>query len=220
MSKFDNQANAINKRLINLAKTYGINHPAYQNYANKLKLEHIPTRTNSQGVVQVKRTSNPNDYQRARVDKLYKQGDTVTSIRKKYRKKHPEAKIREAIDKAIKARMERQETVNKTLDMIYKYFDVGLLPVDIVEKYNNLRQHDTSNDEIDELVEDMAEFDALVPHIYEVNDLVQSLDYVDEDIVQDMWEIMSGRLSLEEVKETLQEVEDYLARGEEDEEDE
>lgn len=213
MSKYDNAANAINKRLVSLAKTYGINHPAYQNYANKVKMEQIPAKYKD-GILQISRSEKGlSPYQKARVEQLKKTGATVSKVRERYRKKHPEAKTRADIDKAIKKGMERQAAINKALDNIYKYMDEGILPTDIVDKYNNFREHDTSNEEIDEMLEQIAEFDSMYEDIKKTIDEAQAVEYLPDDIEQAIWEIGSGRLTLDNVKEELERIKNYLATG-------
>ena len=214
MSKYDNAANAINKRLIAIAKEYGITHPAYQNYANKVSMEQIPTYTNKAGVMQVTRAEKGlSAYQKERIINLKKTGATVTKIRKKYQKKHPEAKTRAEIDKGIKAAMRRQEEIDKALDNIYKYYEEGILPSDIVDKYNNFKDHDTSNSEIDEMLEQIADFDALYDEIKAAIDEAEALDYLPDDIEQAIWEIGSGRLTLDNVKAELEKIKQYIASG-------
>ena len=213
MSKYDNAANAINKRLVSLAKTYGINHPAYQNYANKVKMEQIPVRYKD-GILQLSRSEKGlTPYQKARVEQLKKTGATVSKVRERYRKKHPEAKTRADIDKAIKKGMERQEAINKALDNIYKYYEEGILPSDIVDKYNNFKDHDTSNEEIDEMLDQLAKFDEMYDDIQETLREAEELEYLPDDIEQDIWEIGSGRLTLENVEEALDRIKKYIATG-------
>ncbi len=223
MSKFDNQANAINKRLINIAKTYGINHPAYETYANHIKMEHLPTRRNADGVLQISRTANPTEYQAERVEQLYKSGKTVTKIRKAFRKKHKDVKAKD-VDKEIRKAVDRQQKINETLEQIYKYIDEGIAPTDLVDKYNHFKEHDTSNEEIDEMIDELGEFGELLPKVRELTDRINTLDaagMVDEDIIQDLWEISSGRLTLDEVKQNIEHIEDWLGwkEGEDDDED-
>ena len=214
MSKYDNAANAINKRLVAIAKEYGIKHSAYQNYANKVSMEQIPTYTNKAGVMQVSRAEKGlSAYQKERIISLKKTGATVTKIRKKYKKKHPEAKTRADIDKGIRAAMTRQEAIDNALDNIYKYYDEGILPADIVDKYNNFKDHDTSNAEIDEMLAQIAEFDALYNDIKATIDEAEALDYLPDDIEQAIWEIGSGRLTLDNVKTELDKIKQYIATG-------
>lgn len=219
---YDNAANAINKRLVSLAKTYGIDHPAYQNYANKLQLDQVPTKFNDQGILQVKRGgAGLSEYQKERVLDLKKKGSTVSKVRKKYQKKHPEAKTRAEADKAIKAAMKRQEEINEALDKIYKYYDDNVLPADILDKYDNMRNHDTSNEEIDDLLKQIQEFDELWPQIQDLIDELETVDYLPEDIEQDIWEVGSGRLTLDGVKDVKGRLERYISMlGEEYDTDE
>lgn len=223
MSKFDNQANALNKRLINIAKTYGIHHPAYETYANHIKMERLPTRRNADGVLQISRTANPTEYQAERVEQLYKSGKTVTKIRKSFRKKHKDVKAKD-VDKEIRKAMERQQKINETIEQIYKYIDEGIAPTDLVDKYNHFKEHDTSNEEIDEMIDELSEFGELLPKVWELTDRINTLDaagMVDEDIIQDLWEISSGRLTLDEVKQNIEHIEEWLnlKEGEDDDED-
>ena len=223
MSKFDNQANAINKRLINIAKTYGINHPAYETYANHIKMEHLPTRRNADGVLQISRTANPTEYQAERVEQLYKSGKTTRKIRKAFRKKHKDVKAKD-VDKEIRKAVDRQQKINETLERIYKYIDEGTAPTDLVDKYNHFKEHETSNEEIDAMIEDTDYFTSVQGKISELTNRINTLDaagMVDEDILQDIWELNSGRLSVEEVKEAIEHVEEWLdwKEGEDDDED-
>lgn len=215
MSKFDNQANAINKRLLNIAKTYGINHPAYETYANHIKMEHLPTRKTADGVLQIARTKNPSAYQAERVEQLYKQGKSVRKIRKSYRKKHPKTKAKD-VDKEIRAAMQRQEKINETLEKIYKYIDEGNAPEDLVDKYDNFKAHDTSNEEIDQMIADVEYFDSIQGKLRELAEKLGDLEdtgYFDETAAQYLWEIQSGRLTVEEVKEGISYIENWLGSG-------
>lgn len=215
MSSYDNAANAINKRLISIAKKYGITHPAYQNYANKVAMEQIPIWYNEAGVLQIKRSEKGlTPYQKARVENLKTKGATVSSIRSKYKKSHPDDKLTRAqIDTAIKKAVSRQDEINNALDTIYKYFDEAVLPSDILDKYNNFKDHETSNEEIDAMLEQVKEFESIWPEIQALISEAQTLDYIPEDIEQDMWEISSGRLTLENVKEAAERIKDYLQNG-------
>ena len=221
MSKFDNQANAINKRLIYIAKTYGIHHPAYETYANHIKMEHLPTRRNADGVLQISRTAHPTEYQAERVEQLYKSGKTVTKIRKAFRKKHKDVKAKD-VDKEIKKAMERQQKINETLEQIYKYIDEGIAPTDLVDKYNHFKDHDTSNEDIDEMIDDASEYAELLPVIKQLTDDVNALDVrgrADEEALRAVWELNTGRLTLEEMQEQIDWLREYLDGGEDDDED-
>lgn len=214
MSKYDNDANAINKRLIQIAKKYGITHPAYQNYANKVAMEQIPIWYNEAGVLQIKRSEKGlSAYQKARVENLRKKGATVSSIRSKYKKSHPDAGRRADIDAAIKAAVSRQDEINNALDTIYKYYDETVLPSDIVDKYENFRDHETSNEEIDAMIAQLKEFEEIWPEIQTLISEAESLDYLPEDIEQDIWEISSGRLTLDNLKAAADRIRDFIANG-------
>lgn len=222
---YDNAANAINKRLISIAKTYGIEHPAYQSYVNKLSMEHIPIRYTDSGVIQIKRGGQPSEYQAARVEQLKKTGSTVAKQRAKQRKRRskkglPKVSTSE-LDKEIKQQAARQQEINNTLDKIYTYITEGILPTDLYDKYNNFKAHDTSNDEIDSMIEDMRHFESdLLPKIKELIDKLNELDYLSDQIMQDMWEAESGRLNMDELESAIDRMEQYYnERTAEDDED-
>lgn len=221
---YDNAANAINKRLISIAKTYGISHPAYQSYVNKLSMEHIPIRYNAEGVIQIKRGGQVSEYQAARVKHLKEQGTSVQKERSKQRKrraKKGQPKVSTAeLDKEIKQRAARQQEINNTLDTIYKYITEGILPTDLYDKYQHFKDHDTSNDEIDEMIADIKQFEnELRPKLKEITDKLHELPYLSEGIMQDIWEANSGRLNMDELTAAIDRMEQYynerIAEGDE-----
>lgn len=208
---FDNMANAINKRIAKIAEKYGTQSRYYEKYINQLKIDNVAMRQNKNGVWQISRGKGYNKYQAARVKHLYEKGETTVTIRKKYMKSHPEQKYKpREIDSAIKKQEKRQKLIDDTLDTLYKYFTENILPTDIVDMYDNFRQHDTSNDEIDTMISRVSEFDRLHGDILQLENDIKNIDYTPIDIMQDMWEITNARLSLDELKNTMKRVREWI----------
>lgn len=216
MTNFDNMANAINKRLINIAKRYGIEHPAYKDYAAKLQLDHVKTRMNSEGVIQISRQKPENAYQVARVQQLYEKGKSVKTIRAKERARMKKEGVKAStisdIDKNIKDRMNRQQKIDEMLDVIYKYLTESILPADLYDHYQNFWQHNTSNEEIDMMIDKAAEFDQIADEIKRLHDEVNELDQIDDYALQIDWELQNGRYTVDETKEKIQELKNLIEK--------
>lgn len=215
---FDNMANAINKRIAKIAEKYGTQSRYYEKYINQLKIDNVQMRQNKNGVWQISRGKGYNKYQAARVKHLYEKGETTVTIRKKYMKSHPEQKYKpREIDTAIKEQENRQKLIDDTLDTLYKYFTENILPTDIVDMYDNFRRHDTSTDEIDTMISRVSEFDNIHDDIRQLENDIKNIDDVPIDIMQDMWEISNARLSLDELKDTMKRVREWIDSHDQDE---
>ena len=63
------------------------------------------------------------------------------------------------------------------------------------------------------MLEQVKEFESIWSEIQALIYEAQTLDYIPEDIEQDMWEISSGRLTLENVKEAAERIKDYYLQN-------
>lgn len=158
----DNQFNAINKRLDELAKTFGRDTQAYNEYESIIR-KNFEYRINKAGNVQIKRgkaNANLNRFQKQAMDFLLKGGETVGTMRsaaKQYLRENDREITKQLIDE-MAVKMDYVKAHNGVISKISGQENIDALADSLKNLYNKAagRSYELTYDELYDLLVEAA----------------------------------------------------------------
>lgn len=211
------QVKVINQKIRRLAVKLGTENELYKEYVNTImrnfdiRLSEIKGAKNR--VIQIQnKATDYNDFQRQTINKLTGM-KSYNDLKKISVKRLKKSGIKKPTEKEIKEDIEENDffraEVDETLTAIYKEIIEGKLPPDIYDMYEHMRSHNTSNNEIHNLVDSVKRWRELKQQLIDISEKIKSLDYIDEYIAQLMYNANGGRLTLSECEQALETLTKY-----------
>lgn len=207
----------INQKIRRLGRKYGTESLEYQKYLSDVD-RNFKVHYTKDGIMQINQPKNISKYQSQIIKKL--QGRKGIRELEKASKERLKAEginkpTKEQIEKETRRFSERQKEIDDVLGVIYIEESAGSLPTDIADLYNKIHRHDKgagsglSNTDIDRLIEQVKEWQEVKEEIEQLSNDIDSLGRSDEYLDGEIWESMSGRLTLEQCKDVLEKLREY-----------
>lgn len=207
----------INQKIRRLGRKYGTESLEYQKYLSDVD-RNFKVHYTKDGIMQINQLKNISKYQSQIIKKL--QGRKGIRELEKASKERLKAEgitkpTKEQIEKETRRFSERQKEIDNVLDVIYIEESAGSLPTDIADLYNKIHRHGKgsgsglSNTDIDRLIEQVHEWQEVKEEIEQLSNEIDSLGRSDEYLDGEIWETMSGRLTLEQCKDVLEKLREY-----------
>lgn len=207
----------INQKIRRLGRKYGTESLEYQKYLSDVD-RNFKVHYTKDGIMQINQPKNISKYQSQIIKKLQgrKGIRELEKASKERLKSEGIAKpTKEQIEKETRRFSERQKEIDDVLDVIYIEESAGSLPTDIADLYNKIHRHGKgagsglSNSDIDRLIEQVHEWQEVKEEIEQLSNELDSLGRSDEYLDSEIWESMSGRLTLEQCKDVLEKLREY-----------
>ena len=207
----------INQKIRRLGRKYGTESLEYQKYLSDVD-RNFKVHYTKDGIMQINQPKNISKYQSQIIKKL--QGRKGIRELEKASKERLKSEgivkpTKEQIEKETRRFSERQKEIDNVLDVIYIEESAGSLPTDIADLYNKIHRHGKgagaglSNTDIDRLIEQAHEWQDVKEEIQQLSNELDSLGRSDEYLDSEIWETMSGRLTLEQCKDVLEKLREY-----------
>lgn len=206
----------INQKIRRLARKYGTTNIEYQKYLIDID-RNFTTHTTKDGIVQINNVATPSEYQQQIIKKLkgrkgVKQLQETAKKRIKHDKGEDYKPSVSEINKEVLDFSERQNKIDDTLDSIYNEMRDGTLPPDIADIYSKVHRAKGSgwtNADIDYLNTALPEWQRYKSEIQDIAERIKQLQYVDDYILQLIWQANRGQIPLREIPDTLEQLRDY-----------
>lgn len=223
----------INQKIRRLGRKYGTESLEYQKYLSDVD-RNFKVHYTKDGIMQINQLKNISKYQSQIINKLQGRKGIreleKASKERIYKERVEQAKARgitnptakdigkiskAEIEKETRRFSERQKEIDDVLDVIYIEESAGSLPTDIADLYNKIHRHGKgagsglSNSDIDRLIEQVHEWQDVKEEIEQLSNELDSLGRSDEYLDSEIWESMSGRLTLEQCKDVLEKLREY-----------
>lgn len=206
----------INQKIRRLARKYGTNNIEYQKYIVDID-RNFATHTTKDGIVQINNVAKPSKYQQQILNKLKgRRGVKELQEAAKKRIKHDKGEgykpSAAEINKEVVDFSVRQSKIDDTLDSIYTEMRDGTLPPDIADIYNKVHRSKGSgwtNTDIDYLNNALPEWQKYKSEIQDIAARIKQLPYIDDYILQLIWQANRGQIPLREIPDTLDQLRDY-----------
>lgn len=207
----------INQKIRRLGRKYGTESLEYQKYLSDVD-RNFKVHYTKDGIMQINQPKNISKYQSQIINKLQgRKGirELEKASKERLKKEGIDKPTKEQIEKETRRFSERQKEIDDVLDVIYIEESAGSLPTDIADLYNKIHRHGKgagsglSNNDIDRLIEQVHEWQEVKEEIEQLSNELDSLGRSDEYLDSEIWESMSGRLTLEQCKDVLEKLREY-----------
>lgn len=207
----------INQKIRRLGRKYGTESLEYQKYLSDVD-RNFKVHYTKDGIMQINQPKTMSKYQSQIVKKLQgRKGirELEKASKERLQKEGIQKPTKEQIEKETRRFSERQKEIDDVLDVIYIEESAGSLPTDIADLYNKIHRHGKgagsglSNTDIDRLIEQVKEWQEVKEEIEQLSNDIDSLGRSDEYLDSEIWESMSGRLTLEQCKDVLNKLREY-----------
>lgn len=215
----------INQKIRRLARKYGTTNIEYQKYLVDID-RNFTTHTTKDGIVQINNVAAPSEYQQQIIKKL-KGRRGVRELQKAAKKRIKHDKGEEykptaaEIDKEVMDFSMRQSKIDDTLESIYTEMRDGTLPPDIADIYSKIHRTKGSgwtNADIDYLNAALPEWQRYKAEIQDIAARIKQLPYVDDYILQLIWQANRGQIPLREIPDVLDRLREYYETATKDDE--
>ncbi len=184
----------------------------YSDYKNTI-MRNFDFRFTKDGVIQIKNTKQSyNKYQDQMINKLGKMqsyGDIVKYAKGRLKKAGIKKPTKEQIEKDINENEYFRKEIDDTLTAIYKSILENKLPTDIYDMYNHFVDHNTSNNEIQNMINAVNDWENLKNDLIAISDKLNTIDDLDPYIAAKMEKANSGMMTLAQIKQTIEDLDKY-----------
>lgn len=208
----------VNQKIRRLARKYGTSNLEYQKYISDIE-RNFKYHYTADGIVQIEKPANMSQYQAQVIKKLGgRKGVKAleTAAKKRLQDEGIKKPTSEQIQQEVTKFSERQKSIDDTLDLIYIEVGEGSLPSDLAAIYDKMHRRGkgsgagVSNSELDKLIEGVAEWQDVKEQIQDISTELRNDYYMPHGFESEVWDSMSGRKTLQESKELLKQLQEYL----------
>lgn len=208
----------INQKIRRLGRKYGAENLEYQNYIADID-RNFEIRYTKDGIIQIKQPKTMSTYQKQIMVKLQKRKG-IRQLEAESKKRLKDMGIDKPTKEDIQAEVvkftERQSAIDDTLEAIYIDERDGTLPADIAFIYAKMHRRGKgagsgiSNSELDDLILKVKHWNNIKERLFELSYRIKALDYVDDEILVDIKQASTGRMTLSQIEELIPQLEEYL----------
>lgn len=211
---------SLNQKIRRVARKYGTNSPAYQNFVTTMG-RNFETHLTKDGVIQINNIKKPNKYQQQQLEKLsVLKGikELETAARKRLQKKGIAKPKQKQIEEEVKTQFTREKEFDETLTIIYDEIQEGSLPVDIYDRQNKLHRHGkgagmgVTTDDVDYIIKKTSEWKILKEELNVVAQDISKLPEIDTGIQEIIWNSERGRYTVDEIRQNIETLKRYLTK--------
>lgn len=209
----------VNQKIRRLAKKYGTNNVEYKKYLSDID-RNFQYHYTKEGYVQINAPKEMSKYQKQVLHKLGGRkgvGALEKAAKKRlYDEKGITKPSKSEIEAEVNKFSQRQSKIDDTLEAIYIEENEGTLPKDLADIYSRMHRRGkgagsgVSNADLDNLINGIEEWQQVKEEIQDISLELQTNYYMSTSMEADIWDAMSGRNTLEENKELLRELREYL----------
>lgn len=208
----------INQKIRRLGRKYGTENIEYKNYIADID-RNFEVHYTKDGIIQIKTPKEMSTYQRQIMVKLQKRKgirELESDSKKRLKASGIDKPTKEQIQEEVVKFTERQSAIDDTLEAIYIDERDGTLPSDIAFIYAKIHRRGKgagsgiSNNELDEMIQKMKRWGDIKSRLFDLAYQIKALDYVDDEILVDIKQASTGRMTLSQIEELIPQLEEYL----------